>query len=434
MNKTERERPLRAALVFGGSVLEERTLESPRAFNLGSGPDALPLPHGVVDAAELAFLEPSATGGWQVVLHPSMRGAIWIDGERRSVGSLRARGSDRVALGATDYGVLTIGKAALFFQRSERAPALRGGLSIDGSSVSSFALSVFLHAAALLLLFLAQREAPRPGEADLPEDLIRRWLPVAPLVEAPDEIAGLEDGDETIAQAPSEGADGEASPERGDDAARAPRPSRVTTGRRPLEIGMLAAIHGRPGDRNALAALQEGPSLTGLLEGLRAGARRPGHGRGIGLRGSGEGRGPGLVGSGQMETNVGGEEHARLGLPSRREREEIEVRLPPPRRPSGPGFLPASAVHRVVLENRRAIQFCYESSANRRPDLRGTVQLHWRIDLSGRVQNARIARSTLRDPRAEGCMLRQLRRWSFPRPDGGFVDVDYPFVFEAHTR
>jgi hypothetical protein len=29
----------------------------------------------------------------------------------------------------------------------------------------------------------------------------------------------------------------------------------------------------------------------------------------------------------------------------------------------------------------------------------------------------------------EGCIVRQIRKWRFPQPDGGEVSVMYPFIF-----
>jgi hypothetical protein len=57
--------------------------------------------------------------------------------------------------------------------------------------------------------------------------------------------------------------------------------------------------------------------------------------------------------------------------------------------------------------------------------------VHWRIDRQGRVTSSRIGSSTLHNGRVEGCMVRQIRRWRFPQPDGGEVDVDFPFIFGA---
>ena len=55
--------------------------------------------------------------------------------------------------------------------------------------------------------------------------------------------------------------------------------------------------------------------------------------------------------------------------------------------------------------------------------------VQWRVDKNGGVPTARVASSTLNDPRVEGCIVRQVRKWRFPQPDGGEVAVMYPFIF-----
>ena len=51
------------------------------------------------------------------------------------------------------------------------------------------------------------------------------------------------------------------------------------------------------------------------------------------------------------------------------------------------------------------------------------------VKSTGKAVTARVARSTMNNSRVEGCIVRQVRRWRFPRPDGGEVSVQYPFIF-----
>jgi hypothetical protein len=57
--------------------------------------------------------------------------------------------------------------------------------------------------------------------------------------------------------------------------------------------------------------------------------------------------------------------------------------------------------------------------------------MNWRIDLNGRVTVVKVAKTTLSNARVEGCMSRQIKRWVFPKPDGGEVDVLYPFLLRG---
>jgi hypothetical protein len=84
-----------------------------------------------------------------------------------------------------------------------------------------------------------------------------------------------------------------------------------------------------------------------------------------------------------------------------------------------------------VAAHAAAIQFCFEKELQRHPSLSGKVVLGWRIELDGHVSNAHLASSTLGNPGTEGCMVRQLKSWVFPRPKDAVAQVTFPFLFKA---
>jgi PmbA protein len=85
-------------------------------------------------------------------------------------------------------------------------------------------------------------------------------------------------------------------------------------------------------------------------------------------------------------------------------------------------------VHRHINE----VKFCYEQQLNARPDLQGRVTTKFVISPTGSVQSAMIGSSDLRNEAVESCIVRAVRRWTFPAPDGGgVVVVNYPFLLDA---
>ncbi|MBC7173348.1 MAG: AgmX/PglI C-terminal domain-containing protein [Polyangiaceae bacterium] len=93
------------------------------------------------------------------------------------------------------------------------------------------------------------------------------------------------------------------------------------------------------------------------------------------------------------------------------------------------GFLSSDQINRVVRRNQSAIGYCYETQLQRQPSLRGQVTIAWTITLSGAVSGARVGSSSLRNTSVEGCVVRVVGRMRFPEPDGGAVQVSYPFTF-----
>ncbi|WXB20332.1 AgmX/PglI C-terminal domain-containing protein [Pendulispora albinea] len=92
------------------------------------------------------------------------------------------------------------------------------------------------------------------------------------------------------------------------------------------------------------------------------------------------------------------------------------------------GGLSPEQVRRVVVAHEGALRACYESEAQRNPNLRGGLTVSWQIEGSGSVTSASVASSTLDNARVEGCVVRQVRSWKFPTSDTS-TNVNYPFKF-----
>ena len=443
------QRRLRVALVFGGTLHTEHTLDKPREVTLGyTEHDVLPLPDGVTSLDRLTLLRPSASGGYSVLLEPTMGGSIWIGGQRREVSEL----GQTVELGPDDYGVLTLGNAGVFFQMVKRAPRLGRGLPAfisDPARTLALGLSLFLHVAFLALMWVALENAPTLDPLEIPTDLIRQFMVTPPpedLLE-PDtpggtdtDDPGLEDRDEAggEAAAEEEGRVGREDAEQEDTEME----GEITGGgaaERVSHLGLLGAIRGGDGERNALESALEGPSIADLLGGLGSSRTVMGRGsggsglRGTGGGGGGTGRGT-LFGAGSLGTGVGAGRGAGGGRgrggPGARGRPRQEVRVV--MRTAAPrvsGYLSQEQIMRVVRRNQAAVRYCYENELQRQPNLSGRIEIRWRIARNGSVSSASRASSTMRNARVEGCIVRQVRRWRFPQPDGGEVDVNFPFIF-----
>jgi len=114
---------------------------------------------------------------------------------------------------------------------------------------------------------------------------------------------------------------------------------------------------------------------------------------------------------------------------------EITVRLcaGPIERPCvrGRGGLDKEIVRRVVRSHVKEVKFCYERELQRQPGLHGRVSARFVIGPDGRVASAGIAESSLGHAGAERCIADAVRRWEFPRAEGGGVTfVTYPFVLQ----
>jgi len=161
---------------------------------------------------------------------------------------------------------------------------------------------------------------------------------------------------------------------------------------------------------------------------------------GLGLRGTGRGGGglgQGTIGMGNFGTigrgggrgageggygrGAGGFRGRAGGVPQVRSG-GAEVR----------GSLSKEVIRRVVRRHINEVKFCYEQQLNARPDLQGRVTTKFVISPTGSVQSAMVGSSSLRNEAVESCIVRAVRRWTFPAPDGGgVVVVNYPFLLDA---
>lgn len=97
--------------------------------------------------------------------------------------------------------------------------------------------------------------------------------------------------------------------------------------------------------------------------------------------------------------------------------------------PAAKGGLSPEQVRRVVIKHAGALRACYESEAAKNPSLKGGISVAWQIDPSGSVSGAQLKQSSLSNPRVEGCVLRQIKSWSFPATDSPTTVAEYPFRF-----
>ncbi|MCA9600612.1 MAG: AgmX/PglI C-terminal domain-containing protein [Polyangiales bacterium] len=442
-----RPKHLRVALVWNGTMQAEDLLDAPRVVRVGSTADCVyPLPADVATTETLTVLEPTESS-YRLRITPEMRGDVWLRGQRRSVSDLRAE--EPIALSPDDFGVVSVGAVSLFFQQvraSERMP--RRFFNFDAATAASLGLVAFLTVAFLLVLFLIIRpEMPEPDPFELSTDLVARFMVTPP----PESIL------ETMRDSGTETKD-PGKQDRDDAGGKAAEKEEGRVGKRDAKVeqteiagerkdvvaarvrnmGLLGALSGG-GESNAIAEALDVPDVSDVLGGLGSAQTILGRGAGgAGLRGVGEGgggTGPGsLFGAGGLNTGVGAGSGRGLGKgkggigAAGRERKERAISVQTGT-PKVNGYLSMEQINRVVRANQGNIKYCYEVELQRQPALKGRVELQWRVDLQGLVTSPRVASSTLHNARVEGCMVRQLRNWRFPKPDGGEVVVLYPFLF-----
>lgn len=94
------------------------------------------------------------------------------------------------------------------------------------------------------------------------------------------------------------------------------------------------------------------------------------------------------------------------------------------------GALSKEAITAVVTAHLGEVRACYERYLSSQNTNTGQIVARWTIQPDGSVSTASTAMDTLGETRTTGCILRAIRTWRFPKPEGGTVRVDYPFHFQ----
>ncbi len=95
------------------------------------------------------------------------------------------------------------------------------------------------------------------------------------------------------------------------------------------------------------------------------------------------------------------------------------------------GSLDKSIIRRVIRRHLNEIRYCYVSrglATNKK--LAGQVKVQFVISQTGRVTSVGVVSSSLNHGPTEACIKAAVRRWKFPKPEGGIVVVKYPFNFK----
>lgn len=426
---------VRVAVLWHDTVFSETTVGNRGRVTIGEAktntlvvPDAA----GIGDRYELVTSD--GGGGFSLNLTAAMNGRAFINGKEQSLAD--ARKGSSVQLGSDkDWVLVDLGPVAIFVQAVDRVAKVAKipfWSRMESSFLSAFLLALTVHFGVLIGAFLLWDEDPALQELDLSD----RFMKI--IVEEPPPEIEEEDKEENVDEDVGKKAGGEEGKFGEEDKTEKSKvPKRdgemvdkikdvglhKALGSNLIGKGPLKNVFGdRTGFDSKLNA-----AMSGVGDDLVVGQGAGGMGlRGTGTGGGGEGFGR-IHGMGKIDTGGGRGTKAKLGgkgaakkkVQIRRGKEELS------------GFCKQADILRVVSARQAGIQYCYEKELARNPELNGKVTMSWRIALDGSVAKAFVENSTMGNKEVEGCMVRNVQRWTFAKPEGGMCQVRFPFVFNA---
>jgi hypothetical protein len=367
-----------------------------------------------------------------------MTGTVHVGGRDEPVSPLVAEGPRRLPLGPEGSGTLVLDGAtglALFFQLVVPVEVIGRRSAPDPLLVQAMLLACLLVGGTVAVSWVF---APRSYASDLAiqPERVARFLARKPEKKKEPQAARRED-EAAIAKRLAE----------------APRPVPVVD-RSPRPQTERERIVAKVANRGALKTLDQltqrdsavkslftrdtSAELTRSLDQLMSDRKVQAQAGGPGPTESTRGTAPGggtmgvafgqTYGGGKIDTSGADKVAARLA--SGKER-KVTASVTAGGDATVDGGLAKEQIARVVRAHQAGIRYCYETELVRQPKLGGKIVVTWRIDLEGKVTSPRIASTTMNNTAVEACLVRQIARWHFPRPQGDVASVRYPFLFRG---
>ena len=203
------------------------------------------------------------------------------------------------------------------------------------------------------------------------------------------------------------------------------------------KVGILSIIGRDKAPGSGLSKLfAQSNDVEQAMAGMAGAKMVVGHGAG-GLTTSGSGPGGGgtgyghIYGAGNLDTGGRGT-HGRGRGPKLAERGEHEVSVGLGTGGGDTdGSLSKEQVYKVVKAHFAGVKYCYEKELQHKSSLSGNIDIFWVIQPDGTVSKANVKSSAMNDAAVEGCIVRQVKQWQFPKAPGQTIVGRFPFVFKG---
>jgi len=411
--------------------------------------------HPLIEPALLDGADTDAP--YEITLAPGMTGAIY-DGTRTRALQTEPDGvtpGPRVALARHAHARLDCGAVTFLVAPAEPVAAVPATPFSWRAVENRYHLGTALGMALLLMLLMATPADPRALALDVfsTEHGLVSFRIMPPVVPVVPELAPAGPGSDAgrsgqAAKGPAGAAGSETARERNRRLASKgnapPAEARLSGSKTPVDArhaGILTLLGSSEAAREIFAEGKAlGADADDILGTLVAGPIGPAFGHG-GLEGVGTGSGGGGTGEGTLGLTphlgtmgrAGGGDgdglHYGRGVGHLRQRAAHPPEIIPGQL-SVHGSLDREIIRRTIRRHINEVRFCYEQELATHRELGGRMVVQFNIAGNGQVLSSVLKNSTLGNVRVESCTLKAVRRWEFPKPEGGcLVNVSYPFVF-----
>lgn len=424
----------RVALALGQTVVHEATVGPGETLTIGHAASCT-----FVLALAPAIGKATLVAKGELHLVDGLDGRLTLGGQQVEVEALRASGRKSVALAPEDWGVLWLRErpdVRLVVLQVLREPLQP--MPSDGALRPLLACTLLaaLAMGSWLTFAFLDYDPDRPKlELEAIDERFTRAIFNDPPRDPPppeEEKPEISDEEKAADKARKRAAGPEGTYGRPDRTGRSNIPKTDSpTSTNATNVGLVKELNTLAQTDTMANLLAVGGEISGTDNGpLVVGAGTYGMStRGSGGGGGGDGEGV-IHGTANVDMGGGGSENRKRTVKGTSGPKEKAVSVTTGT-PKVRGQLSKELIDKEVRRHRPQIGFCYNKELTRNPNLSGKVTLSWIISLDGSVKSAKVKSSSLGNSTAESCMVRALQNWRFPKPEGGVVEVEYPFVFDA---
>lgn len=97
------------------------------------------------------------------------------------------------------------------------------------------------------------------------------------------------------------------------------------------------------------------------------------------------------------------------------------------------GTIDKKGAQSVTKKNFTKVRACYEKQLKVNHLLQGNIRVRIVVYPDGSVNSVKFTQDTLRNQTMNACIKKEIKTWTFPKPEGGKVEVVVPYRFEPKT-
>ena len=433
---------LQVAMIWRGQIIAYRLLSRRRKITVGPSKRATFVTPALEGRSKFLLLQPRRDG---YVLHlaSTLKGDLNIGGVATPVADVASRDVD-LARGDKAKLIFADGSDLRVEIRWVDPPEVipRPHFRDPHMAQITVGTSIVMGALAIILNFMWEKEEPKPPLALNPDRVAKIEAPAALEFEKK-EVIKREKAEEKSDE--KEGQTKRAKDKAGKlgrtDATQKdtviPKGKEDILREKVQRVGILSIIGRDKAPGSGLSKLfAQSNDVEQAMAGMAGAKLVAGRGSG-GLSSAGAGPGGGgagyghIYGSGNLDTGGRGNHgHGRGPKLAERGEHEVSVGLGTGAGDSD-GSLSKEQINKVVRAHLAGVKYCYEKELQHKTSLSGGVDIFWVIQPDGTVSKANVKQSTMSDAAVEGCIVRQVKQWQFPKAPGQTIVGRYPFIFKG---